>query len=87
MKQIGSVEKIRKFNAKFDIFLSDKLQKCWLGRHTFMANSPFVAIGDRVAHPGTRGKKSLGVDGRVILKLISRKNMFRSCGLDSSGSG
>jgi hypothetical protein len=33
------------------VLLSDKLQKCWLCRHTFMAISPLVAIGDRVAHP------------------------------------
>jgi hypothetical protein len=33
------------------VHLSDKLQNCWLSRHTFMANSPLVAIGDRVAHP------------------------------------
>jgi hypothetical protein len=39
------------------ILLSDKLQKCWLCHHTFMANSPLVAIGDRVAHPGTKGFK------------------------------
>jgi hypothetical protein len=25
--------------------LSDNLQKCWLCRHTFMANSPLVATG------------------------------------------
>jgi hypothetical protein len=35
------------------VLLSDKLQKCWLCRHTFMANLPLVAIGDRVAYPGT----------------------------------
>jgi hypothetical protein len=34
------------------ILLSDKLQKCWLCRHTFMANSPLVATRNRVAHPG-----------------------------------
>jgi hypothetical protein len=34
------------------ILLSDKLQKCWLCRRTFMANSSLVAIGDRVSHPG-----------------------------------
>jgi hypothetical protein len=36
------------------ILLSDKLQKCWLCRHAFMANSPLVAFGDRVAQPGYR---------------------------------
>jgi hypothetical protein len=36
------------------ILLSDKLQKCWQCRHTSMANSPLVAIGDRFAHPGSR---------------------------------
>jgi hypothetical protein len=35
------------------VLLCDKLQKCWLCRHTFMANSPLVAIGDGVAHLGT----------------------------------
>jgi hypothetical protein len=34
------------------ILLSDKLQKCWLCRHTFVAISPLVAIDDRVAQPG-----------------------------------
>jgi hypothetical protein len=34
------------------VLLSDKLQKCWLCRHTFMANSRLVATGDRVAYPG-----------------------------------
>jgi hypothetical protein len=36
------------------ILLCDKFQKCWLCRHTFMANSPLVATGDRLAHPETR---------------------------------
>jgi hypothetical protein len=34
------------------LLLSDKLQKCWLCRHTFMANSPLVAIEDGVTHTG-----------------------------------
>jgi hypothetical protein len=33
------------------ILLSDKLQKRWLCRHTIMANSPLVAIGDSFVHP------------------------------------
>jgi hypothetical protein len=33
------------------ILFSNKLQKCWLCRHTFMANSPIEAIGDNVAQP------------------------------------
>jgi hypothetical protein len=36
------------------VLLSDKLQKCWLCHHTFMANSPPVATGDRIAHPGSK---------------------------------
>jgi hypothetical protein len=53
MKQIGSIEKkIENLTRNLTILLSDKLQKFWLCRHTFMANSPLVAIGDRIAHPG-----------------------------------
>jgi hypothetical protein len=33
------------------VLLSDKLQKCWLCRHAFMARSPLLAIGDKVAQP------------------------------------
>jgi hypothetical protein len=36
------------------ILLLDKLQKYWLCRHAFMTNSPLVANGARVAHPGYR---------------------------------
>jgi hypothetical protein len=44
MKHIGSVQKIKKmWNLTF--LLSDKLYKCWLCCHTFMANSPLVATG------------------------------------------
>jgi hypothetical protein len=50
MKQIGSIEKNRKFSAKFDNTFVDK---CWLCRNTFMVNFPLVATGDRVAHPGS----------------------------------
>jgi hypothetical protein len=38
------------------IILCDMLQKFWMCCHTLMVNSPLVAIGDRVAHPGARGK-------------------------------
>jgi hypothetical protein len=55
MKQIGAVKKkLENLMQNLTFLLSDKLQKCWLCRHTFMANLPFVAIGDRVAHPGAR---------------------------------
>jgi hypothetical protein len=58
MKQIGSIEKkIENLMRNFTILLSDKLQKCWLFRHTFMANSPLVAIGDRVAYTGARSTR------------------------------
>jgi hypothetical protein len=35
------------------VLMSDKMQTFLLCRHNFMANSPFVATGDRVAHPGS----------------------------------
>jgi hypothetical protein len=50
MKQIGSIEKIENLMRYLTILLSHKLQKILLCRHTIMANSPLVAIGDRVAH-------------------------------------
>jgi hypothetical protein len=31
------------------VLLSDNLQKYWPCRHTVMARSPFLAIGDKVA--------------------------------------
>jgi hypothetical protein len=34
--------------------LSDKLQKIWLCRHTFIAISPLVEIGNTVAHTDTK---------------------------------
>jgi hypothetical protein len=53
MKQKGSIgKKIENLMLNVTIILSDKLQKCWLCRHTFMANSPLAVIGDRFAHPG-----------------------------------
>jgi hypothetical protein len=51
------------------ILLSDKLQKCWLCRHTFMANSPLVAIGNRVSHPGSRKRKSYRASQQDIASL------------------
>jgi hypothetical protein len=54
MKKIGSIEKkLENLMWNVAVLLSDKLQKCWLCRHTVMANSPLVAIGDRVTHPGS----------------------------------
>jgi hypothetical protein len=37
------------------ILLSDKLQMCWLCRHTSTASSPLVAIGDMVAQTDAMG--------------------------------
>jgi hypothetical protein len=50
------------------ILLSGKLQKCWMCRHTFMANSPLAAIGDRVAHPVSKQNQS---PGRVSKRRLS----------------
>jgi hypothetical protein len=55
MKQIGSSEKkIENLMRNLTIILSDKLQKFWPCRHTFMANPPLLATDDRVSHPGFR---------------------------------
>jgi hypothetical protein len=66
IKQIGSIEKIRKFNAKLDNFCLTRCRNVgcvatlsWPIRHTFMANSLLLAIGDRVAYRGYRGRFAL----------------------------
>jgi hypothetical protein len=65
MKQIGSIEKkIENLIRNLTILLSDKLQIGWICRHTFMANSSLVAIGDRVAN---RGHKP----STVCVKILS----------------
>jgi hypothetical protein len=48
-------KKIETLIGNLIILLSDKLQKCWLCRHTFMVNSPLVAIGSCVSHPCFKG--------------------------------
>jgi hypothetical protein len=45
-------KEIENLMRNLTILLPDKLQKSWLCRHTFMAYSPLVAVGDRVAHRG-----------------------------------
>jgi hypothetical protein len=56
MEQIGSFQKMENLMRNLTILLSDKLQKCWLCRHTFVADSSLVAIDDRVANPEDTGK-------------------------------
>jgi hypothetical protein len=45
------LKKLENLMRNLKILVYDSWQKCWLCRHTFMANSPLVAIGDRFAHP------------------------------------
>jgi hypothetical protein len=48
------LKKVENLMQNLTVILSDKLQECWLCRHTFMASSP---LGDRVAHPGSTAIK------------------------------
>jgi hypothetical protein len=57
MKQIG--KKLENLMQNLTILLSGKLHKCWLCRYTFTANSPLVAIGDRVAQLGIGRRRRL----------------------------
>jgi hypothetical protein len=53
-KKLFQLKKSENLMRYLTVLLSEKLQECWLCSHTFMTNSPLVAIGDRVAHPGSR---------------------------------
>jgi hypothetical protein len=48
MKQIASIKNIRKFNVKFQFFCLTGCRNVGI----FMANSPLVTTGDRIAHLG-----------------------------------
>jgi hypothetical protein len=50
---VVQLNKLENLMRNLTILLPKKLQKRWLCRHTFMANSPLAAIGNRVAHPGS----------------------------------
>jgi hypothetical protein len=82
MKQIDLIEKkIENLMRNLTILLSEKLQKRWLCRHIFMANSPLVEIGDRVAHLGT----NQSITHLTLLAERFLKNLFvRSAGQETA---
>jgi hypothetical protein len=47
------LKKLENLKRNLTVLFSEKLQKCWQYRYTFMVNSPLVATGDMVAHPGS----------------------------------
>jgi hypothetical protein len=49
---MNKLVQLKNCNARFEFFCLTSCKKCWLCRHTFMANSPLVAISVRVADPG-----------------------------------
>jgi hypothetical protein len=60
---LAQLKKIENLMRNLTILLSDNLQKWWLFSHTFMANSPLLGIGDRVAHHGIRITKEISWGG------------------------
>jgi two-component SAPR family response regulator len=56
MKQIGLIKKLENLMRDMTIIF---LTSC----HTFMANSPRVAIGDNVVHPGLRSSRRFHAKG------------------------
>jgi hypothetical protein len=79
MKQIGSIKKTENLMRNLTILLTDNLQKCWLFSHTFMANSPLLGIGDRVALHGIRITKEISWGGGAIRNHYRKEAQSAIC--------